>query len=129
MVALKSWADMVVSGYLAAPAAFAQTALLETGDWRFAYLAKARFLMLLQVTSPAGARIPNGQSASSELNLPFQSGERVGLLGHPGSGKFTLLCILAEAIQPTHGEVRVDHAALHGFAPQNRLSWPRGYCD
>jgi ABC-type bacteriocin/lantibiotic exporter with double-glycine peptidase domain len=65
----------------------------------------------------------NGQSALRELNLTFQPGERVGLLGRPGSGKSTLLRILAGAIQPTQGEVLVDHAALHSIAPQDRVTW------
>ena len=65
----------------------------------------------------------NGQSALRELNLTFQPGERIGLLGRPGSGKSTLLRILAGAIQPTQGEVRVDHAALHSIAAQDRATW------
>jgi ATP-binding cassette subfamily C protein LapB len=65
----------------------------------------------------------NGQSALRELNLTFHPGERVGLLGRPGSGKSTLLRILAGAIQPTQGEVRVDHAALHSIALQDRVTW------
>jgi ABC-type bacteriocin/lantibiotic exporter with double-glycine peptidase domain len=68
-------------------------------------------------------RYANGQTGLNELNLTIQPGERVGLLGRPGSGKSTLLRILAGAIQPTHGEVRVDHAWLHGIAAQDRVTW------
>ena len=68
-------------------------------------------------------RYANGQTALRELNLTIQPGERVGLLGRPGSGKSTLLRILAGAIQPTQGEVRVDHAWLHGIAAQDRVTW------
>jgi ABC-type bacteriocin/lantibiotic exporter with double-glycine peptidase domain len=68
-------------------------------------------------------RYANGQTALRELNLTIQPGERVGLLGRPGSGKSTLLRILSGAIQPTQGEVRVDHAWLHGIAAQDRVTW------
>ncbi|MGN6547826.1 MAG: ATP-binding cassette domain-containing protein, partial [Aureliella sp.] len=40
------------------------------------------------------------------INLAIDSGERIGLLGRNGTGKSTLMKILAGEIQPDHGEVR-----------------------
>ena len=68
-------------------------------------------------------RYANGQTALHELRLDIRPGERIGLLGRPGSGKSTLLRILAGAIEPTQGEVRVDHAALHSIALRDRVTW------
>ena len=65
----------------------------------------------------------NGNVALRELNIKIAPGERVGLVGRPGSGKSTLLRILAGAVQPTRGEVRVDHVALHSVAPDDRFAW------
>jgi ABC-type bacteriocin/lantibiotic exporter with double-glycine peptidase domain len=65
---------------------------------------------------------PNA-SALREMSMAFEPGERVGLLGRPGSGKSTLLRIIAGAVQPTHGEVRVDHVALSSIALADRFAW------
>jgi ATP-binding cassette subfamily B protein/ATP-binding cassette subfamily C protein LapB len=74
-----------------------------------------------QVAHAFGAS-PNA-SALREMSLAFEPGERVGLLGRPGSGKSTLLRIIAGAVQPTHGEVRVDHVALSSIALADRFAW------
>jgi ABC-type bacteriocin/lantibiotic exporter with double-glycine peptidase domain len=65
----------------------------------------------------------NGTVALRELNLKITPGERVALVGRPGSGKSTLLRIMAGSVEPTQGEVRVDHVALHNIAPNDRFSW------
>lgn len=65
----------------------------------------------------------NGNVALRELNLKIAPGERVALVGRPGSGKSTLLRIMAGSVEPTQGEVRVDHVALHSIAPNDRFSW------
>lgn len=65
----------------------------------------------------------NGNVALRELNLKITPGERVALVGRPGSGKSTLLRIMAGSVEPTQGEVRVDHVALHSIAPNDRFSW------
>ncbi len=68
-------------------------------------------------------RFLNGQVALHELNLTIAPGERVALVGRPGSGKSTLLRILSGAIEPTQGEVRVDHAALRSISDMHRFEW------
>jgi ATP-binding cassette subfamily B protein/ATP-binding cassette subfamily C protein LapB len=65
----------------------------------------------------------NGGTALRETTLSFAPGERIGLLGRPGSGKSTLLRIIAGAVQPSQGEVRVDHVALHSIALADRFAW------
>lgn len=65
----------------------------------------------------------NGNVALRELNLKITPGERVALVGRPGSGKSTLLRIMAGSVEPTQGEVRVDHVALHSIAPNDRFGW------
>ena len=66
---------------------------------------------------------PNGEAVLRDLNLSFKAGERIGLLGRPGSGKSTLLRILAGAVNPSEGEVRIDHTALHSIEIADRASW------
>ncbi len=65
----------------------------------------------------------NGGTGLRETTLSFAPGERIGLLGRPGSGKSTLLRIIAGAVQPSQGEVRVDHVALSSIALQDRFAW------
>ncbi len=40
------------------------------------------------------------------INLAIDKGERIGLLGRNGTGKSTLMKILAGEVQPDHGQVR-----------------------
>ncbi|CAN1538165.1 CcmA ABC-type multidrug transport system, ATPase component [Burkholderiaceae bacterium] len=87
-------------------------------DWR---VPKMTGIEVHQVAHEFGAG-PNA-SALREMSLAFEPGERVGLLGRPGSGKSTLLRIIAGAVQPTHGEVRVDHVALSSIALADRFAW------
>ncbi len=44
--------------------------------------------------------------ALGHLEVAIDSGERIGLLGRNGTGKSTLMKIIAGDLQPDHGEVR-----------------------
>jgi len=52
-----------------------------------------------------------------DVNMVFGSGERVGILAAPGSGKSSLARLLAGIDQPDHGTVRHE----------GRISWPIGF--
>ena len=40
------------------------------------------------------------------VNLQIHEGEAVGIVGHNGMGKTTLLKLLARALEPTYGDVK-----------------------
>lgn len=62
-------------------------------------------------------------SALQGITLHIAAGEHVGLLGRPGSGKSTLARVIAQAIVPAEGEVRVDDVALGAWPASQRMRW------
>lgn len=60
----------------------------------------------LEYTYMAGT--PYAKTAISDINIEINSGEFVGLIGHTGSGKSTLIQHLNGLIKPTSGRVLVD---------------------
>src|SRR5512136_15664 len=52
------------------------------------------------------------------LTLTIEEGERVGLVGVNGSGKSSLLRILARAAEPDRGEVQIRRGASVTYLPQ-----------
>lgn len=61
--------------------------------------------------------------ALKDITLHIRAGERVALMGRPGSGKSTLARVLAHAVAPTEGEVRVDDVALAAHGLHSRARW------
>ena len=45
---------------------------------------------------------------------PFHPGEEIGICGPTGSGKTTLIDVIAGLLQPTDGQVTVDGVAISG---------------
>ena len=68
-------------------------------------------------------RYGSGPAVLQEISLVITPGERVGLLGRPGSGKSTLSRVLAGAMMPSGGEVRVDDMALLDHDASDRALW------
>lgn len=56
---------------------------------------------------------PFEKTAVEEINLGLKSGEFVGLIGHTGSGKSTLIQLMAGLIKPSSGTVEIDGQQLH----------------
>lgn len=67
--------------------------------------------ILNSVTGGAFHRSQDGQivvQGLRHINLNIHSGERVGLIGHNGAGKTTMLRVLSGIYHPTQGEVCVN---------------------
>lgn len=57
----------------------------------------------------------------SGIDLDIRRGERIGLIGTTGSGKSTLVDLLMGLLEPTHGQVLIDGANLHGYESKSLL--------
>ena len=55
-----------------------------------------------------GAKTPFERSAVKDVSFEIQKGDFVGLIGHTGSGKSTLVSMLNGLIKPSSGKVYVD---------------------
>lgn len=51
--------------------------------------------------------------ALQDINITIQTGEFIGLIGHTGSGKSTLIQHLNGTISPTEGEILLDDENIH----------------
>jgi len=57
---------------------------------------------------------PLEHTALADCKLSFAPGERVGILGPTGSGKSTLVQILAGLLEPSSGQVALDRVSVYG---------------
>ena len=48
---------------------------------------------------------PNGNHALKDVNLEIPQGQFVGIIGHTGSGKSTLIQHFNRLIRPTEGQI------------------------
>lgn len=65
-------------------------------------------ISLKNVSHTYGEGTPLSVSAIENINLDIESGELVGIIGHTGSGKSTLIQHLNGLLKPTSGTVEVD---------------------
>lgn len=78
------------------------------------YNTDARSLKRAMLTLPLGGRIGIGSGdrivvqALRSVSLRFESGDRVGLIGHNGAGKTTLLRVLAGVYEPVTGRTETS---------------------
>lgn len=58
--------------------------------------------------------MPFEKTALSDINIEIETGEFVGIIGHTGSGKSTLIQMFNGLLKPTKGEVYINHENIHG---------------
>jgi branched-chain amino acid transport system ATP-binding protein len=63
-----------------------------------------------------------GVLANSDVSLTLRDGEILGLIGPNGAGKSTLFNLIAGAVRPTSGRVRLDGDDITGLPPQERCA-------
>ncbi len=56
---------------------------------------------------------PFEKAAVRNVNLTLNSGEFIGLMGHTGSGKSTLIQMIAGIVKPTSGKIEIDGQELY----------------
>ena len=59
-------------------------------------------------------KTPFEKTALSNINLKVDEGEYIAIAGHTGSGKSTLIQIMAGLIKTTGGKVKIDEVDLNG---------------
>lgn len=65
---------------------------------------------------------PYERTALARVNLEINNGDFVGIIGHTGSGKSTLVQHLNGLLQPTSGQVTVDGVDLHAKGEQAKTA-------
>lgn len=58
--------------------------------------------------------MPFQKVALEDINMSIEKGEFVGIIGHTGSGKSTLIQMFNGLLKPTKGEVYVNQQNIHG---------------
>ena len=58
--------------------------------------------------------MPFEKMALNDINIEINTGEFVGIIGHTGSGKSTLIQMFNGLLKPTKGEVLVNNENING---------------
>lgn len=62
-----------------------------------------------------------GLRAVDGMSMALRRGEMVGLIGPNGAGKTTLFNLIAGALKPTSGEIRIADIEISGEGPEKRI--------
>ena len=58
----------------------------------------------------------------SDISFSISPGERIGIIGKTGSGKSTLVSLMAGILRPTQGSITVDGISLYDLTDRSRSS-------
>ena len=72
---------------------------------------------MIRVTNLAVAF--SGQQIFEDVNINFNTGEKIGLIGRNGSGKSTFLKVLLNKIEPDYGKVEISNHYQIGYLEQH----------
>lgn len=67
-----------------------------------------------------------GELALDNLNLTFEAGGMMAIVGKSGSGKSTLLNLVTGVDYPTSGEIFIGETAVHHLDESESATWRRG---
>ena len=73
----------------------------------------APILQVKNLTHTYSAGTPFEHKAIDNMNFSVQRGEFIGIIGHTGSGKSTLMQHLNGLLKPTSGQVLLDGVDIH----------------
>ena len=103
-----------IDGVIAEPTE-PQSALLKVGSSR--RTDEIRRPVVVEFEAVGFAHV-DGMEVLADLDLRLEPAESVALVGATGSGKSTLVSLLAGLVPPTSGEVRVDGRATTTLGPE-----------
>lgn len=66
--------------------------------------------------------VKESEPVLDNINIAFNKGDKIGIIGETGSGKSTLMDILMGLIIPTHGSLCIDNIPINA---SNSNSWQR----
>lgn len=73
-------------------------------------------------------RVPGAPAVLKNINFNLPAGMSLGILGKSGAGKSTLLRLLAGAVDPSSGTVRIDNNDIKNWDPE-KLGRHIGYVE
>jgi energy-coupling factor transport system ATP-binding protein len=79
------------------------------------------FIYLKDVSYTYNLNMPFQTEALKSINIMIEKGEFIGIIGHTGCGKTTLLQLIDGLLEPTEGQILIDGIDIHRDKNKNKL--------